>query len=244
MIGTTDVWESWETTNVANYLRSNGTLYTRICSCGRNVGAATSSPMTASDLTLTLGGTTPPVADFSGTPTSGNPPLTVNFTDASTNTPTAWSWDFGDGGVSTAQNPSHTYTIGRHLHGRPDGDQRGRQQHLHEDRLHHRWRRVLSHQSSRCGYCTLASGTLADLTADDGVYMVYNSGTDADKAMDVEHVFTTAYTPSQVSKIKVEWNLKSSQADSPPVGMQSLRADGSAYDTSLPPRSSGPATCG
>ncbi|MBD3257048.1 PKD domain-containing protein, partial [candidate division GN15 bacterium] len=52
----------------------------------------------------------PPVADFTGNPTSGTAPLTVNFTDASAGTPTSWSWDFGDGGTSTVQNPSHEYT--------------------------------------------------------------------------------------------------------------------------------------
>ncbi len=52
-----------------------------------------------------------PVADFSGTPTSGTMPLLVNFSDASTGGPvTSWAWDFGDTGSSTAQNPSHTYT--------------------------------------------------------------------------------------------------------------------------------------
>jgi PKD repeat protein len=54
-----------------------------------------------------------PTAAFTGTPTSGNAPLTVNFTDESTNgtaTITSWSWTFGDGGTSTAQNPSHDYT--------------------------------------------------------------------------------------------------------------------------------------
>jgi len=50
-----------------------------------------------------------PVANFSGTPTSGNAPLNVNFTDLSTGSPTSWSWDFGDAGTSTAQNPSHSY---------------------------------------------------------------------------------------------------------------------------------------
>jgi PKD repeat protein len=50
-----------------------------------------------------------PVADFSGTPTSGEVPLTVNFTDASSNSPSGWNWNFGDGGTSTAQNPSHQY---------------------------------------------------------------------------------------------------------------------------------------
>ncbi len=56
----------------------------------------------------------PPTADFSGTPASGDAPLAVTFTDLSTagTAPiTAWSWDFGDGGASTATNPSHTYTI-------------------------------------------------------------------------------------------------------------------------------------
>jgi PKD repeat protein len=51
-----------------------------------------------------------PVADFTATPTSGTAPLAVSFTDTSTGSPTSWSWDFGDGGTSTAQNPSHTYS--------------------------------------------------------------------------------------------------------------------------------------
>ncbi len=52
----------------------------------------------------------PPTADFSGDPTSGTAPLTVDFTDQSSGNPTSWSWDFGDGvGTSSAQNPSYTY---------------------------------------------------------------------------------------------------------------------------------------
>ncbi len=51
-----------------------------------------------------------PTANFTATPIAGNAPLTVNFTDQSTNNPTAWSWNFGDGGNSTAKNPSRQYT--------------------------------------------------------------------------------------------------------------------------------------
>jgi PKD repeat protein len=54
---------------------------------------------------------TPPVANFSGTPTSGLAPLTVSFTDQSSGGPTGWAWDFDNNGTvdSTAQNPSFTY---------------------------------------------------------------------------------------------------------------------------------------
>jgi PKD repeat protein len=33
----------------------------------------------------------------------------IKFTDKSTNSPTSWLWDFGDGKTSNAQNPQHTY---------------------------------------------------------------------------------------------------------------------------------------
>jgi len=53
-------------------------------------------------------------ANFSCTPTSGQAPLAVNFTDLSTS-PTAltsWQWDFDNNGTvdSTQQNPSYTYS--------------------------------------------------------------------------------------------------------------------------------------
>jgi len=47
---------------------------------------------------------------FKSTATSGYAPFTVQFVDASSNSPTAWVWSFGDGGTSTLQNPAHTYT--------------------------------------------------------------------------------------------------------------------------------------
>jgi glucose/arabinose dehydrogenase len=50
------------------------------------------------------------VADFSSDATSGVAGLTVTFTDlSSVPSPSAWQWDFGDGGVSEERNPVHTY---------------------------------------------------------------------------------------------------------------------------------------
>jgi PKD repeat protein len=52
-----------------------------------------------------------PVASFTANPTSGQAPLTVQFTDTSTGNPTARDWNFGDGSAhATTQNPTHTYT--------------------------------------------------------------------------------------------------------------------------------------
>ncbi len=50
-----------------------------------------------------------PVANFSSNVTSGAAPLSVQFNDESTNNPTSWAWDFGDGSTSNEQNPPHTY---------------------------------------------------------------------------------------------------------------------------------------
>ena len=36
---------------------------------------------------------------------------TVDFRDQSTNTPTTWRWNFGDGTASTQQHPQHTYAV-------------------------------------------------------------------------------------------------------------------------------------
>ena len=51
----------------------------------------------------------PLVADFTAAPTSGEEPLSVDFTDQSIGTITSWDWAFGDGATSTEKNPSHTY---------------------------------------------------------------------------------------------------------------------------------------
>lgn len=57
-------------------------------------------------------GTVPAVsANFVGDPLLGVVNFDVSFHDYSTGYPTSWSWDFGDGGTSTEQNPVHTYTM-------------------------------------------------------------------------------------------------------------------------------------
>jgi PKD repeat protein len=54
-----------------------------------------------------------PRTDFVTNITNGFAPLTVKFTDLSTESPTSWNWDFGDGSHSTERNPVHTYSAKR-----------------------------------------------------------------------------------------------------------------------------------
>jgi PKD repeat protein len=60
-------------------------------------------------LVLAACGGSPPVAEFTAEPTSGEAPLSVVFTDASSEDPESWAWDFGDGSTSTEQSPTHVY---------------------------------------------------------------------------------------------------------------------------------------
>ena len=52
---------------------------------------------------------TPPVAAFEASATSGCAPLTVNFTDNSTNFPQTWIWYIGASTYSE-QNPTHVFS--------------------------------------------------------------------------------------------------------------------------------------
>ena len=50
-----------------------------------------------------------PVANFTANVTSGCGPLTVQFTDQSTGSPTGWNWEFSNGTLSSVQNPGVTF---------------------------------------------------------------------------------------------------------------------------------------
>ena len=45
---------------------------------------------------------------FIVTPQNGTVPLLIQCIDQSTGNPVSWIWDFGDGTVSTQQNPTHS----------------------------------------------------------------------------------------------------------------------------------------
>ncbi|MBP7508580.1 MAG: PKD domain-containing protein [Prolixibacteraceae bacterium] len=56
----------------------------------------------------TIGGSAP-VANFTAEPRTITAGGSVQFTDQSTNIPTSWLWNFGDGNTSNLPSPAHTY---------------------------------------------------------------------------------------------------------------------------------------
>jgi PKD repeat protein len=111
---------AYTTSNVlAAMERVMNNVHPGIIDPNNNIGLST-FPMTTADQAalgdpledLWLQGSTPLTASASGTPSTGNAPLGVSFTGSATGgtAPYTYSWAFGDGSTSAAQNPSHSYT--------------------------------------------------------------------------------------------------------------------------------------
>jgi len=102
--GTTDY-----TTQNPQHIYSSAGTYTVNLTATNAGGSDTESKINYITVTSPV---TPPVANFTASPTSGTAPLTVQFTDTSTNTPTSWAWDVNNDGSTdyTTQNPQHIYS--------------------------------------------------------------------------------------------------------------------------------------
>jgi PKD repeat protein len=83
---------------------SSGGTYEVVLEVCNDYGCDSADPVT-----ISVGG--PPVAAFNISQMSGTAPLTVDLTDQSLGSPTSWNWSFGDGGTSTAQDTSHTFSL-------------------------------------------------------------------------------------------------------------------------------------
>jgi|GEM_PF-2149318 len=86
---------------------SKSGLYTVNLTVSNSVGSNTKSAYNYINATSPI---LPPITNFTANITSGPIPLTIQFTDTSTGSPTSWVWTFGDGGNSTNKDPVHTYS--------------------------------------------------------------------------------------------------------------------------------------
>lgn len=107
---------NWDLTDAAgryNLTEENGSVTLRAITAGYQPARVTLA-VAGSDLVQDFALTAPLRAYASGSPTSGNAPLTVAFTGGGGGgvSPYTFAWRFGDGGSSLSANPSHTYTTG------------------------------------------------------------------------------------------------------------------------------------
>jgi PKD repeat protein len=89
-----------------NHTYSAAGSFTATLTVSNYTGQSSSS----STISVTNAVETKVMAHFSANPTSGHAPLTVQFTDHSTGSVSAWNWNFDDGSTDSAPSPAHTYT--------------------------------------------------------------------------------------------------------------------------------------
>ncbi|MFA5414342.1 MAG: MEMAR_RS02690 family S-layer glycoprotein [Methanoregula sp.] len=101
------IWK-WRTSNVT---LDNGTYTVWAASAPSDMQSANLEKCVYSNVSIRIDPISRlPIAEFTSTNTTGTAPITIAFFDTSSNCPTSWFWDFGDGTFSTEQNPVHTYT--------------------------------------------------------------------------------------------------------------------------------------
>lgn len=93
--------------NPAKRFETAGTYNVALSVTGSN--GTTSTIAKVVTIATGSGGTGPVSADFQLSHTAPTTNDTVTFTDKSAGTPNSWFWDFGDGYISTQQNPAHRF---------------------------------------------------------------------------------------------------------------------------------------
>lgn len=178
---------------------------------------ALGAPGTQSDLNLTRGDlneggipstlnsglvyvAVPVKAEFSASPTSGIAPLQVTFNNLSTGDWTSASWDFGDGGTSTENNPAHiyttagTFTVSLTVSGPGGTDTETKTAYIQVDTLSVSGQVLYWHESQAVPntLCTLAGAS------------THTDTTDAGGAFTISGISTGAYTltPTKVNDIR------------------------------------------
>lgn len=115
---------SWNLIDLATWLTASPLSGTGPETIGLNYEANTTSESRSDDFNVSGSGATDvfsinqvgagsPTANFLANPIWGTETLTSQFSDessAGTNPIISWSWDFGDGGTSSNQNPEHTFS--------------------------------------------------------------------------------------------------------------------------------------
>ncbi len=184
------------------------------------------------ELAELIGPTQAPHARFQGTPTTGSGPLTVAFTDLSTNSPTSWSWDFGDGSTSTEQNPTHVYTsLGGYSVSLTVANAQGSDTEVKNNYVNVVFEVTVYPDSwdtfSGWAGASEISGTFNDdLKYDDDSYWVTRSDDTQEQRYSIQYYADTGYTPSEVARITAEFQAHCSPNTTPSTLVFLMKNDG------------------
>ncbi|MFH0865978.1 MAG: PKD domain-containing protein [Bacteroidota bacterium] len=96
------------TTSPTHTYNSSGTYTVTLTAYSKNMKK---SDIVTAQVFITTYSAVEPEANFTYSPSTLYCGSIITFTDQSTNYPSSWLWDFGDGNTSTLQNPSHTYNL-------------------------------------------------------------------------------------------------------------------------------------
>jgi PKD repeat protein len=181
---------------------------------------------------LAAGTARAPSARFQADATRGPVSLTVNFSDLSTLEPTAWSWTFGDGAISTAQNPSHTYSSeGAYTVSLTAANAQGQDTEVKTNYINVVQEAAVEVDTwwSHGGWAeiSIVSGGTDALRYDDEFYMVTQPN-NPERRYSALYTADSSYTPSQISRITIEYQAKRSSSGTPSSGLVfARRQDGS-----------------
>jgi len=108
--GTPTSWQWSFGDGATSTVKNPGHAYGRTGAYTVTLVARNNSGSKQGSRTLTVATVVVLAASFTYSPALPLTDQSIQFTDTSTGSPTAWLWNFGDGGTSSAQHPLHTYT--------------------------------------------------------------------------------------------------------------------------------------
>ena len=100
-------WQFSATNSLAALQAAGGVGFSAYLGSGTTNGPVTFAFDDLTAVDANGGSAVPPASSFTSAQETNS--LIVDFTDRSTGSPTAWSWDFGDGSTSTERDPKKTY---------------------------------------------------------------------------------------------------------------------------------------
>ena len=195
-----------------------------------NTVYATDNSINSNYATATVTFLTLPLANFSTNVTSGYAPLSVQFTDLSTNA-TGCNWSFGDGANSIQKNPTHTFAAGNYTVNETVSNTNGTNSMTSKLSVQQATPTITWSNPANLVYGTPLSSTQLDATASVNGTFVYNPQLGTVLSAGQQQTLNTTFTPTDsVNYTQASATVLINVIN--PVGL-SMQAPGSTFQGNL-----------